>query len=298
MADRVNALSDPWAWRSGLGDQPSGAYAQSAPVNFLERTPAQHAQSRGMDPFDLITKHGYSAEQAFGRDPNAAPTFAEQYAEPINKLMLAANFLGPGPKGRIRTIPEAQAVLERAAEMKQYSPGFTWRSLWDRQMKPPGWVESEPFKLNAVTERSRVVDDISPRGIKTAQDSISVRATKKKMNDMTSDDGLPPSVFKYGDTYYVNDGNHRIAAAKALGLDKIKAEIIDLADRPNVNQVPTSQASGSANAAAKPLGADAVAQNASVNSVFDDSLIQILRKYGLAGIMAGSSAATQQQPQQ
>lgn len=40
---------------------------------------------------------------------------------------------------------------------------------------------------------------------------------------------LPPiSVYKVGDAYFVRDGNHRVSVAKALGIDFIDAEVVEL----------------------------------------------------------------------
>ena len=86
--------------------QPSPDYAQAAPVPYLQRTPAEHVKAQGGEPFDLITKQGMSADQAFGSDAQPSP-----YAESLSKLLLATNFIGPGPKMPMHTMAPGSKPL-------------------------------------------------------------------------------------------------------------------------------------------------------------------------------------------
>jgi hypothetical protein len=49
---------------------------------------------------------------------------------------------------------------------------------------------------------------------------------------MQKAEGLPPvSLFKIGDAYFVNDGNHRISVARQQGVEMMDAEVIELRSR-------------------------------------------------------------------
>jgi len=166
--------------------------------------------------------------------------------------MFLANVLGPGAKP-MRPVPTASALLDRAARMPQFKPDtWSFRNLFDRQMKPPGFIEKEPFSLSDVRETGRTTEDVPLRDIRTTQPSVSVRAVKDKFNNPGSDDGRIPSVFKYGDAYYVNDGNHRIAAGKARGAGTIQAEVIGLQDKTSPAAI-----AGPANVPQEPMGSAA-----------------------------------------
>jgi len=65
-------------------------------------------------------------------------------------------------------------------------------------------------------------------------------------------------VFKYGETYYVNDGNHRITAARALGQDSIRAEVIAIADKAAVAEGVGAAGTRPADVPSQPVGAEAV----------------------------------------
>lgn len=150
----------------------------------------------------------------------------------------------------LRGADRAMSVVDRAARMAKYGAGFSWRGLLDPQMRTPGYIETEPFDLSSVVVRSRSVEDVPLTSVRTVQPTVSIRAVKDKIAESVSDDGRLPSVFKWGDGYYVNDGNHRIVAAKAQGHASIRAEVIELA--PKIAQDP-----GSSNAQTQLVGSEA-----------------------------------------
>lgn len=201
--------------------------------------------------------------------------------------MFLANVLGPGAKP-MRPIPAASALLDRAAQMPQFKPDtWSFRNLFDRQMKPPGFIDKEPFSLSDVRETGRTTEDVPLRDIRTTQPSVSVRAVKNKFENPASDDGRIPSVFKYGDSYYVNDGNHRIAAGRARGAGTIQAEVIGLQDK-----AAPAAISGHPDVAPQSVGAAPVA--APEVALDPSGIQQILRRYGLAGAAGLGGAASNQ----
>jgi hypothetical protein len=55
---------------------------------------------------------------------------------------------------------------------------------------------------------------------------------------------LPPvQLYKVGDAYYVEDGNHRVSVARVIGQEAIRATVIEL-DTTNLNTDLTCQRSG------------------------------------------------------
>jgi hypothetical protein len=53
---------------------------------------------------------------------------------------------------------------------------------------------------------------------------------------------LPPvSLFKIGDAYFVNDGNHRVSVARYQGIEMIDADVVEFHALPFANQKPGSR---------------------------------------------------------
>jgi hypothetical protein len=53
---------------------------------------------------------------------------------------------------------------------------------------------------------------------------------------MQKSEELPPvSLFKIGDAYFVNDGNHRVSVARQQGVEMIDAEVIELRSRVRID---------------------------------------------------------------
>lgn len=58
---------------------------------------------------------------------------------------------------------------------------------------------------------------------------------------MHKDQGLPPvSLFKIGDAYFVNDGNHRISVARQQGVEVVDADVVELRSRVPVDSALTA----------------------------------------------------------
>ena len=59
---------------------------------------------------------------------------------------------------------------------------------------------------------------------------------------MHKDQGLPPvSLYKIGDAYFVNDGNHRISVARQQGVEMVDADVIELRSRVPVDSALTAR---------------------------------------------------------
>ena len=59
---------------------------------------------------------------------------------------------------------------------------------------------------------------------------------------MYQDEGLPPvSLFKIGDAYFVNDGNHRVSVARQQGVEVLDADVVELRSRVPVDSALTAR---------------------------------------------------------
>lgn len=171
-----------------------------------------------------------------------APLQVERLKEDLaEEIAVAMGQPSAAQLAALRSAERAKAVVDRASQMKAFAPGFSLRNLFDPQMKTPGNVASEPFNISDVVIKSRSITEIPVKAIKTIQDTVSLDVVKRMIDNPSTE---VPSVFKFGGEYFVNDGNHRITAAKARGLDNIKAEVIEVEDRGTV-------AAGQDNAAAQ-----------------------------------------------
>ncbi|HSK99825.1 MAG TPA: hypothetical protein VK869_05770 [Rubrobacteraceae bacterium] len=65
----------------------------------------------------------------------------------------------------------------------------------------------------------------------------------KKIDQMMHrSEELPPvSLYKIGDAYFVNDGNHRVSVARQKGVEMIDAEVVELRSRVPVDSALTSR---------------------------------------------------------
>ena len=128
-----------------------------------------------------------------------------------------------------RTPERAAQVLDRAAKMQQFRPGFLDRRLFDTQMRTPGAAAS-PFGMNNLDPsllKGRGEQMIPISKVRSEQPTVSLAAAKSKLNSPAGSSRLPQLVSHNG-TYWVADGNHRITAARALGETHIRAQVADL----------------------------------------------------------------------
>jgi hypothetical protein len=59
---------------------------------------------------------------------------------------------------------------------------------------------------------------------------------------MYKDQGLPPvSLYKIGDAYFVNDGNHRVSVARQQGVEMIDADVVELRSRVPIDSELTAR---------------------------------------------------------
>ncbi len=151
--------------------------------------------------------------------------------------------------GEMKAARDRRAVDQAARER----PVRTARNIIDPQMRPAGYVEREPFDVDNVRLVGRSMLSVPVDAIRTIQKSVSVGRVKAKLGLPESDDGRPVSVFKYGNTYYVNDGNHRIEAMRARGAKTIRAEVIEIEPKDGNAQVLADR--GQADVPSEPVGA-------------------------------------------
>lgn len=128
-----------------------------------------------------------------------------------------------------RTPERAAAVLDRAARMSQFKPGWFDQRLGDRQMRTPGKVDS-PFRIErlpqGVLKRAEIAD-IPLKSVVTEQPTVSVKNVKAKL--ATAGDGSrTPPVIRHGGQYYLADGNHETTGMRALGMKSGKFQVYDL----------------------------------------------------------------------
>lgn len=59
---------------------------------------------------------------------------------------------------------------------------------------------------------------------------------------MHKDESLPPvSLYKIGDAYFVNDGNHRVSVARQQGVEVLDADVVELRSRVPVDSALTAE---------------------------------------------------------
>lgn len=197
------------------------------------------------------------------------------------------------PPGASRSIARAEAVLDRAARMRQFKAGWTERRLFDPQMRTPGHVGSA-VSMNWLTPemlKNRRTAEVPLSQIRTEQPSVSVAAVKAKLGSP----GKPPLLVKDGDFYRVADGNHRITAARALGQKTLSANVADIAGEikgPAVNLSPATIGRGMRTAAniGAPLavGANALLAYAATKKAGGSTF----EAAGSAAMQGGQTAAT------
>lgn len=129
-----------------------------------------------------------------------------------------------------RAADRAVAVIDRAARMRANRPGILDARLGDKQMRTPGLVDP-PFHNRRLTpdmvQRIGTMD-VPLSMIRTGQATVSVNSVKAKIASPVTKDGSLPKLIKSGGLYYVDDGNHRVTAARALGQTSVRANVADL----------------------------------------------------------------------
>lgn len=129
-----------------------------------------------------------------------------------------------------RTVERAAEVLDRAAKMKQNRVGILDRRWGDPQMRTPGYVDP-PFHNNRLgpgdIKRAGTMD-VPLDKIRSGQQTVSLASVKAKLTSPTTKTGDLPQLIRHDGIYYVNNGNHRITAARALRTGTIRADVADI----------------------------------------------------------------------
>lgn len=124
----------------------------------------------------------------------------------------------------------AQAVesVERMARLLENKPGWMdWRPF-DRQMRTPGY-EPPPFYASRLPQgalREVGMGEVPLSQVRTEQPTVSVGVVKDKI--AAGGSTKPAKVIKFGDQYWVQDGNHGITSDRALGKASTAAKIYEL----------------------------------------------------------------------
>lgn len=132
-----------------------------------------------------------------------------------------------------RTPERSKQLIDRLQKMKKYQrPDYPARYFGKSdelrsQIKP--LVKSSQGTGNEIygsnVSKSYEEKDVPLHKIYTAQDSVSSNQVKSKIDEHGK--GSPPKLFYHqkSDTYHILDGNHRVAAAAALGEPTISAHV-------------------------------------------------------------------------
>lgn len=119
-----------------------------------------------------------------------------------------------------RSVERASQVLDRAARMSSFKPGFLDRRMFDTQMRTPNLAKEAPFNINTLDQRllkNAGMQEVPLKNIKALQPTISLAVAKAKLTNPTTANGKPPELVKYKGVYYGGEGNHRTTAMRAEG---------------------------------------------------------------------------------
>lgn len=127
-----------------------------------------------------------------------------------------------------RSAERAAAIIDRAARMKANQPSVLDKRLGDKQMRTPGYVDPPFHNKRLAPDALKFAGnmDVPLDQIRTGQATISVGAVKSKIANPT--DGKLPQLIRHEGVYYVNDGNHRVTAARAMRSGTVRAAVADL----------------------------------------------------------------------
>lgn len=128
-----------------------------------------------------------------------------------------------------RTVARAQAVLDRAAKMRTFKPGWFDARPFDRQIRTPGHVDT-PFSVNHLPQSMlihRGKAEIPLNKVRTEQPTVSVAEVKAKIAKGGSV-ASSPHVIRHNGLYYTADGNHGFTADRALGKKTATAQVFDI----------------------------------------------------------------------
>lgn len=141
---------------------------------------------------------------------------------------------------RNRSPQRAEQILDRAARMQAFRPSVLDRDLFDTKIRTPGHAKA-PWHNNRLDPRqlvARGAQDVPLSKIRSEQTTVSLKGVKEKLRNPggKSSSKIPQAIFdpRTG-TYWVNDGNHRVTAARALGQKSIRVavgEIVPSGPRP------------------------------------------------------------------
>ncbi|MBA2691193.1 MAG: hypothetical protein H0U65_01695 [Rubrobacter sp.] len=128
-----------------------------------------------------------------------------------------------------------RAFLRRVGAFLRNDPASNKLLSFDEVKSALGAVERVYLGMHTV-EVAKVVGSVGrhrdfDRAFLPSKGELGER-WKKIDRLMQKAEGLPPvSLFKIGDAYFVNDGNHRVSVARQQGVEMMDAEVIELRSR-------------------------------------------------------------------
>lgn len=167
----------------------------------------------------------------------------------------SGNWNGNTTRRPVGSTAQAIESVERMSRLPENRPGILdWRPF-DRQMVTPGY-EAPPFHPERLPQgalREVGAGDIPLEKVRTSQPTVSVDVVKSKI---AAGAHKPAKVIKYGDQFWVQDGNHGITSDRVKGATTTNARIYELSPGvkpPALSPRAISRGMGAATAAAGPL---------------------------------------------
>lgn len=183
----------------------------------------------------------------------------------------------PMGTGAIAGVPVRGAETVLGSGLLRHAPDPTQTGWVFRDVAQPPMAKGDWRKVTAATDTGE--------GIQNVELPVrSMYATQKNVNpdfaNTISGNTEAPFVIKKDGRYFVQDGHHRITAASEAGRETVPVRMVDI-DKTTQTDFPLLDLMN----APKPAG-----EGSRNYVVFDDSLINILRKYGIAGLLGAPPA--------
>ncbi|MBA3423019.1 MAG: chromosome partitioning protein ParB [Rubrobacter sp.] len=137
-----------------------------------------------------------------------------------------------------------RAFLRRIGAYLRRDPASNRLLSFDEVKKTLGLVSQAYLGMRTV-EASKIVGSVGrhrdfDRAFLPSKPGLGERW--KRIDQMMRRGEIPPiSLFKIGDAYFVNDGNHRVSVARQQGIEMIDAEVTELRTRVPIDSTLTAR---------------------------------------------------------
>ena len=137
-----------------------------------------------------------------------------------------------------------RAFLRRIGAYLRRDPASNRLLSFDEVKKTLGLVSQAYLGMRTV-EASKIVGSVGrhrdfDRAFLPSKPGLGERW--KRIDQMMRRGEIPPiSLFKIGDAYFVNDGNHRVSVARQQGIEMIDAEVTELRTRVPIDSALTAR---------------------------------------------------------